>query len=179
MCQEFVGQGYWVPGGGVDPGETLTAAAVRETQEEAGVKVELKGILHVDYNKNRSWRRVIFYAEPVESTPPAARASAVEGGSGGEAGVKCAATSSAEPNPAPGGAERVLGSKMSMKNGPKTLPDFESAGACWVSVDELQRLPLRSASEPCTWFPYVAAGKKVMQLKLDEKVKELFQGYEL
>ena len=25
----------------------------------------------------------------------------------------------------------------------KTLPDFESAGACWVSAEELKGLPLR------------------------------------
>jgi hypothetical protein len=41
---------------------------------------------------------------------------------------------------------------------PKTLPDFESAGACWVDVNELQQLPLRSASEPCKWFEALASG---------------------
>jgi hypothetical protein len=30
------GAGFWVPGGGVDPGERLTEAAVRECWEEAG-----------------------------------------------------------------------------------------------------------------------------------------------
>jgi len=28
-----VGSGYWLPGGGVDPGETLSAAALRCTTE--------------------------------------------------------------------------------------------------------------------------------------------------
>jgi hypothetical protein len=38
------------------------------------------------------------------------------------------------------------------------LPDWESAGACWVSADELSQLPLRSASEPCKWFPLLKRG---------------------
>jgi hypothetical protein len=41
---------------------------------------------------------------------------------------------------------------------PEALPDFESAGACWVSVQELQQLPLRSPSEPCKWFVAMADG---------------------
>ena len=50
MCQEFAGQGFWVPGGAVDPGETYMKAAVRETLEEAGIEIELKGILGIDYS---------------------------------------------------------------------------------------------------------------------------------
>lgn len=40
-------QGYWLPGGGLDEGETLRECGVRECLEEAGVHVELKGLLEV------------------------------------------------------------------------------------------------------------------------------------
>ncbi len=43
LCHEFSDLGFWLPGGAVDPGESLRAAAVRETLEEAGIQVELKG----------------------------------------------------------------------------------------------------------------------------------------
>lgn len=54
----------------VDPGDSFYDAAVRETQEEAGIDVDIKGILRVEYSKNsygsqsNSRMRVIFYAEP-------------------------------------------------------------------------------------------------------------------
>lgn len=73
LCQEFANQGFWCPGGAVDPGETLTVAARRETLEEAGIEVELKGILGIEYNPCRQANgyfvrmRVIFYAEPTEA----------------------------------------------------------------------------------------------------------------
>lgn len=64
--KETRNRGWWVPGGWVDPGETLVDAAVRETLEEAGVDVEIKGILRIEHShSSKSARlRVIFYAEP-------------------------------------------------------------------------------------------------------------------
>jgi len=35
--------GFWLPGGAVDGGEGLMAAAKRETLEEAGIEVDIKG----------------------------------------------------------------------------------------------------------------------------------------
>ena len=47
MVQEFARQGYWLPGGGLDAGETLVGCAAREGREEAGLAVDVKGLLQV------------------------------------------------------------------------------------------------------------------------------------
>ena len=65
---ESRGRGWWIPGGAVDLGETFAKAAHRECIEEAGIKVELKGVLKVDHSvssSNSCRMRVIYYAEPV------------------------------------------------------------------------------------------------------------------
>lgn len=75
LCQEFGDQGFWTPGGAVEKGETLEAAAIRETMEEAGMDVVIKGILNINYVP-RILRngvaavqlRAIFYAEPADLT---------------------------------------------------------------------------------------------------------------
>eukprot|EP00345_Euplotes_harpa_P017962 CAMPEP_0168335122 /NCGR_PEP_ID=MMETSP0213-20121227/10708_1 /TAXON_ID=151035 /ORGANISM="Euplotes harpa, Strain FSP1.4" /LENGTH=117 /DNA_ID=CAMNT_0008339963 /DNA_START=127 /DNA_END=480 /DNA_ORIENTATION=+ len=56
----------------MEKGETFQQAAIRETKEEAGVDVELKGVLRVEHTPcGKYYRmRVIFYAEPTEDSPP-------------------------------------------------------------------------------------------------------------
>lgn len=64
---ESRGRGWWIPGGGVDKGETFEETAKRETQEEAGMEISLKGILRIDHEiiyDNKARMRVIFFAEP-------------------------------------------------------------------------------------------------------------------
>ncbi|MCA9712212.1 MAG: NUDIX domain-containing protein, partial [Myxococcales bacterium] len=41
------GGGWYLPAGRVEPGETIAAAAIRETREEAGIPIVLDGILRV------------------------------------------------------------------------------------------------------------------------------------
>lgn len=116
LCQEFANQGFWCPGGAVDPGETLSIAAKRETLEEAGIDVELKGILGIEYNpvgisrRNQNFivrLRVIFYAEPSLDK----------------------------------GINQL----------PKSSPDYESAGACWCSYEEIQMNIKLRGGEPKKW----------------------------
>jgi len=47
MVQEFANSGFWLPGGQLDSRESLRAAVVRETEEEAGMRIELKGVLEL------------------------------------------------------------------------------------------------------------------------------------
>mmetsp|Transcript_3726 Transcript_3726/g.3158 ORF Transcript_3726/g.3158 Transcript_3726/m.3158 type:complete len:99 (+) Transcript_3726:96-392(+) len=68
VIKESGGRGWWVPGGLVDPPESFQEAGIRETIEEAGIDVELKGILRTEFSidKKSNYQRlkVIFYAEP-------------------------------------------------------------------------------------------------------------------
>ncbi|HEU4411865.1 MAG TPA: NUDIX domain-containing protein [Polyangiaceae bacterium] len=73
------GQGWFLPAGGVSPGETLVEAVLRETLEEGGVRVEPTGILRVE----QSWPgsadgfgrfRFVFTARVVGSADPKRKA---------------------------------------------------------------------------------------------------------
>ncbi len=67
------GQRWYFPAGRVEPGETIANAAVRETLEEAGVPIELEGVLRIEHTpsaKGGSRLRVIFLARPADDTPP-------------------------------------------------------------------------------------------------------------
>ena len=61
--------GWWLPGGGVDYGETFDEGGIRECIEEANVHVNIKGVLNVDYssrvNGDKSKMRMFYYCEPV------------------------------------------------------------------------------------------------------------------
>lgn len=134
MTQEFARTGFWIPGGGVDPGEPLVKAVERECIEEAGVDIEIKGILGFNVDRAPGWRRIIFYGEPRDP-----------------------------------------------KAVPKTVPDFESSGACWVELSEIYKITLRGESEPKQWFPYLAQGKKYTPIEhgIRDKYKKYFQDTKL
>jgi 8-oxo-dGTP pyrophosphatase MutT (NUDIX family) len=42
------GQLWYAPAGGIEPGESIRAAAIRETMEEAGVQVEPLDVIRID-----------------------------------------------------------------------------------------------------------------------------------
>lgn len=69
LVHEFASVGLWLPGGRVDAHEKLRAAAVRECREEAGLDIDLLGVLKVEYspaaaNSSSVRLRVVFYARP-------------------------------------------------------------------------------------------------------------------
>lgn len=66
------GASWSIPGGRVEPGETLTAACVREVLEETAIPVRLDGIYRIEHAPaaNGSRIRVIFAATPRDDTAP-------------------------------------------------------------------------------------------------------------
>lgn len=66
------GRPWYLPAGGVDPGETFQEAAVRETLEEAGIPIRLTGVIRIEHSPERGGDRfrVIFAGEPIDDTPP-------------------------------------------------------------------------------------------------------------
>jgi 8-oxo-dGTP pyrophosphatase MutT (NUDIX family) len=62
---------YLFPGGGMEFGETIEEAAIRETLEETGLKVKINKLLHLnEYIYKDDWNKrsitAFFLAEPIE-----------------------------------------------------------------------------------------------------------------
>ena len=66
------GSTWSIPGGRVEPGESLQAAAIREVLEETGVPVKLDGVLRVEHTPGEASARirVIFIGSPLDDTAP-------------------------------------------------------------------------------------------------------------
>ena len=67
------GQLWYLPAGRVEPGESFAEAAMRETLEESGVRIELDGILKIEHTPSTpggARMRVFFVARPLPTSVP-------------------------------------------------------------------------------------------------------------
>ncbi|MFZ9886030.1 MAG: NUDIX domain-containing protein [Myxococcota bacterium] len=77
LVEEHERRGWYLPGGRVEPGETLLEAAVRETREEAGIAINVESLLRIEHTPKAEGRtriRAVFVARPVDDSPPKAEA---------------------------------------------------------------------------------------------------------
>jgi phosphatase NudJ len=114
------GQLWYLPAGRVEPGETFVQAAERETLEEAGITIDVEGVLRLEHSPQSSGTsrvRAIVVARPRDDRPT------------------------------------------------KKRPDRDSLGAAWVTLEEMQSLPLRG-HEVQHILHYVSRGGPVYPLSL-------------
>lgn len=73
LVKQAYGKHFWsLPGGVVDPGETPSQAAIREAEEEVGVRVVLRGVIGLYLLQGGGWPDIqayVFRAEILEGEP--------------------------------------------------------------------------------------------------------------
>ena len=66
-------QTWYLPAGRIEAGESLLHGACREVHEEAGIPVNLKGIIqleHTPYPDGTARFRIVLLGSPADDTPP-------------------------------------------------------------------------------------------------------------
>ena len=62
--------GQWsIPWGVVDPDETPESAALRETEEEAGVKASMEGLIGLQNLRQEGWIALVFLCHHISGDP--------------------------------------------------------------------------------------------------------------
>jgi len=136
---------FYLPAGKVERGEDLLSAAARETLEEAGVAIELLGLLGFDHDEGGGHARLRF-----------AFAGAVERGR--KTGPETAAPGAAAPGAKTRADEHSRGARWVTKGELGRLPLRHPEVLAWIERDEARRRG--AAMLPCSayaWYPAVSA----------------------
>lgn len=73
LVHERKHEGWYLPAGRVEPGESLAEAAVRETLEETGVEIVLEGVLRLEHASRPDGEarvRAFFLGRPAPGSEP-------------------------------------------------------------------------------------------------------------
>jgi 8-oxo-dGTP diphosphatase len=62
-------RGWEMPGGQVEVGESIKAAAIRETKEESGIDIEILRFCGIFQNVNKSICNTLFLGKPIGGEP--------------------------------------------------------------------------------------------------------------
>src|SRR5262249_20083414 len=73
--EQKYGSTWSIPGGRVEPGESLANAAIREVFEETGVPIQLDGILRVEHTPGTADDagcriRILYTGSPIDDSAP-------------------------------------------------------------------------------------------------------------
>lgn len=158
---------------------------MRETLEEAGVDIEIKGILSVQHSPRPRYTRlrIIFYAvcqaNSVSCTSRTIACALFDRASapGCHPGLLCGTFSASVCRRGPpfshfAAVSWTLKEPRDLDQAPKSIPCYESAGASWIDAEQLvagdgdaSALRLRG-SEPLVWTRYLLEGGAVHPLSL-------------
>jgi len=157
--KEKKNRGWYLPAGFVEAGDDFVKTAHKETLEEAGVRIRLKGVLRVEHGINSYFARmrVVFFAEPdpeAERHPPKLE---------GEFMEKFA--------PSGQSAEDAIHNRLKkhLRWELKKVKDPESEGAQWVTINELAEMDRKGlARDSCLlhWANYILHNGNVHPLDI-------------
>jgi phosphatase NudJ len=137
---------FYLPAGKVEPGENLMAAAIRETAEEAGTAIDLRGILGLDHD----WG-VMRGAVAMNRTGDASPRRSKRGG--------CRPTRLK--------MRFVFVGYPAVLSPPKTVADLHSRSACWLTKREIRARPLRHP-EVLRWIDLYESGRCLLPCAANE-----------
>lgn len=72
LVEETRDRGWYLPGGRIEAGEDIVAGALREVREEAGIEVELDGILRFEHTPSTAGitrLRCLLVGHPIDDAP--------------------------------------------------------------------------------------------------------------
>ncbi len=145
--EETNDRGWWLPGGFCEPGDNHQKTALKETKEEAGMDVTLKGVLAIECSMRLrgARQRVIYYAEPSDAQQtPKTREDRESKSARWVSVAELEAMAEVPPPKGLRGDELLVWAKYLERGGPiyplGVLAMSEGAQPCFPTKEELKRI---------------------------------------